>query len=81
MATVGAYEAKTHLSELLERVANGETITITKHGTPVAVLVPPSHVPKRDIDEVIAEIREFRKQVKPDPEGWTVKQYVELGRR
>ncbi|HET7151647.1 MAG TPA: type II toxin-antitoxin system prevent-host-death family antitoxin [Candidatus Acidoferrum sp.] len=37
---VGAYEAKTHLSELLEKVEAGEEITITKHGTPVAKLVP-----------------------------------------
>ena len=38
--SVGAYEAKTHLSELLEKVEAGEEITITKHGAPVAKLVP-----------------------------------------
>ena len=38
--TVGAYEAKTHLSELLEKVEAGEEIIITKHGAPVARLVP-----------------------------------------
>jgi prevent-host-death family protein len=38
--TVGAYKAKTHLSELLEKVEAGEEITITKHGVPVAKLVP-----------------------------------------
>ena len=37
---VGAYQAKTHLSELLEKVEAGEEITITKHGLPVARLVP-----------------------------------------
>jgi len=37
---VGAYEAKTHLSELLEKVEAGEEITITKYGVPVARLVP-----------------------------------------
>jgi prevent-host-death family protein len=37
---VGAYEAKTHLSALLERVEAGEEITITRHGAPVAKLVP-----------------------------------------
>ena len=37
---VGAYDAKTHFSELLERVAGGEVITITRHGAPVARLVP-----------------------------------------
>jgi prevent-host-death family protein len=37
---VGAYEAKTHLSKLLEKVEAGEEITITKHGAPIARLVP-----------------------------------------
>jgi prevent-host-death family protein len=38
--TVGAYEAKTHFSAILEKVEAGEEITITRHGTPVARLVP-----------------------------------------
>ncbi len=38
--TVGAYEAKTHLAELLEKVEAGDEITITRHGTPVARLIP-----------------------------------------
>lgn len=38
--TVGAYQAKTHFSELLKKVEAGQEITITKHGTPVARLVP-----------------------------------------
>lgn len=38
--TVGAYEAKTHLAKLLEKVEAGEEIIITKHGAPVAKLVP-----------------------------------------
>jgi prevent-host-death family protein len=37
---VGAYEAKTHFSELLEKVESGQEITITRHGTAVARLVP-----------------------------------------
>jgi prevent-host-death family protein len=38
--TIGAYEAKTRFSELLADVANGETVVVTKHGVPVAQLVP-----------------------------------------
>lgn len=38
--SVGTYAAKTHFSELLERVEAGEEITITRHGTPIARLVP-----------------------------------------
>ena len=40
MATIGAFEAKTHLSQLLEKVAAGEKFVITRHGKPVAKLVP-----------------------------------------
>ena len=40
MESIGAYEAKTHLPRLLERVMRGESLTITRHGRPVARLVP-----------------------------------------
>ena len=44
-STVGAYDAKTHFSELLERVSKGEEITITRHGSPVARLIPAGPTP------------------------------------
>lgn len=40
MSSIPAFEAKTRFGELLERVASGESITITRHGTPVARIVP-----------------------------------------
>ncbi len=40
MKTIGASEARNHFARLLERVAKGERIVITRHGTPVARLVP-----------------------------------------
>lgn len=40
MDSIGVYEAKTHLASLLDRVEEGETVTITRHGKPVARLVP-----------------------------------------
>jgi prevent-host-death family protein len=60
MDSVGAYEAKTHLPKLLERVMKGESITITKHGVPVAVLCPPVSERKMDVKTVIAELRKLR---------------------
>lgn len=60
METVGAYEAKTHLPKLLERVIKGERITITKHGVPVAVLQPPMPLRKTEPRRVVAELRKFR---------------------
>ena len=57
MEKVGAYEAKTHLPELLERVIKGERITITRHGVPVAVLQPPESMRKTEPKKAIAELR------------------------
>lgn len=61
MSVIGAYEAKTRFPELLRRVRQGERITITHYGVPVAVLIPPEPVSVRPVDEVIAAIHAFRK--------------------
>lgn len=62
MYTVGSFEAKTHLPDLLRRVANGETIQITKRGTLIAMLVPPIS-PKKNPRKVAEEIRQGRKGI------------------
>jgi prevent-host-death family protein len=64
MDTVGAYEAKTHLSRLLERAAKGETITITKHGVPVAVLGPPPSERKMTPAEAMDALIELREELR-----------------
>ncbi len=79
MKTIGSYEAKTHLPRLLDEVAKGEEITITKHGVPVAVLVPPPEARRRSVGEVIEEIKEFRKGKTLG--GLKIKDLVEEGRR
>lgn len=56
--TIGAYEAKTHLSELLERVEGGQEIVITKHGTAVARLVPVKK--KASAEERVAAIERIQ---------------------
>ena len=78
--TVGAYEAKTHLSELLEKVEAGEEITITKHGAPVAKLVP---VKKRaSPEERIAAIGRIEKLASGlSLRGLKVKDLLSDGRR
>jgi len=80
MPSVGAFEAKTHLGELLERVAQGERITITKRGTPIATLVPPESAPRYDRGEVIAALKQFGVGRKLS-EGVTVRDLIEEGRR
>lgn len=62
MKTVGAFEAKTHLSALLDDVSRGERVTITKHGRVVAMLVPPEarHKPS-DAAAKLLELRAGKK--------------------
>jgi prevent-host-death family protein len=79
MKIVGASAARTHLSRLLKEVAAGESLTITKRGLPVARLVPVADDQARPVDEVIAELREFRRTHKLG--DVTIRELIEEGRR
>lgn len=77
MITVGAYEAKTRLSELIERVQEGETVTITKHGHPVAHLVGVAPA-RRPMEEVVAELEQLQESI--DLKGDSFIDYIREGR-
>jgi len=80
METIGAFDAKTHLSALLDRVAKGERITITRHGVPAAILVPAQDSgPKPTHEDIVEGMRALRKRVKPDT--LSVREMVNEGRR
>lgn len=76
--SVGAYDAKTHLPRLLDEVERGGTITITKHGRPVARLVP-ANAPEPSPETVIAALRSARDGVRLD--GVSVRELLDEGRR
>ncbi len=59
MRTIGAFEAKTHFSALLEQVENGEQILITKHGHPIAKMVPATTIDREQIRKTIQRLKEF----------------------
>ena len=76
--TLGAFEAKTRLSELLALVEEGEEVTITKHGRPVARLVPMATAPvRRDWSEFWRRVDERRVKLPP---GFSIKDAIEEGR-
>lgn len=79
MRTVGAYEAKTHLSQLIEEVTRGERVAITRNGTPVALLVPVPSQQKPETREVIRQLREFRRGITLG--GQSIREMMEEGRR
>lgn len=79
MRRVGAYEAKTHLPRLLDEVAQGEAITITKHGVPIAVLGPASTGATMTPATAIAGLRAFRRDHRLG--GLSIRELIDEGRR
>jgi prevent-host-death family protein len=83
MKTVGAFDAKTHLNELLHRASKGETIRITRRGVPVAKLIPPG-IEKEDACSLIEAIRQLRKGTtlgKTTLAKITIRELIDEGRR
>jgi prevent-host-death family protein len=75
---IGVYDAKTRLTALLDRVEHGERFTITKHGRPIARLVPIKRSDEERRREAIARLLTFRKG---RTLGVSIKQLIEEGRR
>jgi prevent-host-death family protein len=78
MKSVGAFDAKTHLNELLHRASKGETIRITRRGVPVAKLIPPDSE-KEDACSLIEAIRQLRKGTTLGKT--TIRELIDEGRR
>ena len=76
--TVGAFEAKTKFSELLERVSAGAEITITKHEKPVARLVPFDKPSQVELATLFARMEEFRARHPLNPKGLEKISYRDL---
>jgi prevent-host-death family protein len=76
---VGAYDAKTHLPQLLERVAGGERITITRHGIPIATLQPAHPAARMTAGDTIEKLKEFRRGKRLG--GLSIREMIEEGRR
>ena len=79
MRTVGTFEAKTHLSALLEQVERGEEITITRHGRAVARLVPVTAVSHDRLAQTVLRLKSFRRGRRLGDRS--VKELIEEGRR
>ena len=78
MRTVGAYEAKTHLAELLDEVERGSVVTIARHGRPVALLVPAT-ASRADAAALVEAFRGFAARHALD--GLELAEMISEGRR
>ena len=79
MEEIGAFEAKTKLSELLRRVEEGESFRVTRHGRPVAILSPVDGNSQLSPEEAVRRIRELRKGNILG--GLSIRDLIEEGRR
>lgn len=64
MSEIGAYEAKTHLPELLQRVQAGERFIITRHGHPVAQLIPITDHKREETRLALDRLRAWRERLR-----------------
>jgi len=77
--TYGIYEAKTNFNRIISEVEAGREIIITRHGTPVAKIVPLANDHSKNSANVIAELGEFRKQHSLG--GVSIKDLINEGRK
>ncbi len=82
MTAIGVYDAKTQLSKLLDRVCRGERFVITRHGRPVAQLVPAEPHVRPAAKEIVRQMEEWQKREGPTlGPGLSVWELREEGRR
>jgi prevent-host-death family protein len=79
---MGIFDAKVHLSKLVERASRGETIVITRNGRPMAKLMPAeaARAVRLTCNEALAALRDIRSRAKIGPD-LTIRQLIEEGRR
>ena len=86
LASVTAFEAKTRFGKLLQRVARGEEIIITKYEKPVARIIPAGRSKLEDVRSAVAELRELRRKIaqrlggKPKLTDAQIKSLIQEGR-
>lgn len=77
---IGVFEAKTHFSSLIDDAIAGKTTVITKHGKPVARIVPTEETEAARIDEALERLRALRGKWVLEP-GETIRDFINAGRR
>ena len=81
MKTIGAFQAKTQLSQLLDEVEKGEAVTITRHGRAVAVLAPIQPARRKKTGEAwLTEVQRLRKGITLGG-AVTIRQLIDEGRK
>ena len=80
MQSIGLFEAKTHLSELIARAERGEEVVITRHNKPVAKLVPIGKAPDKDAQRQLAALDALQDFEPIDVQGLSITELIGAGR-
>jgi prevent-host-death family protein len=78
---VGSFQAKTHFSQLLDRVSKGEEITITRHDRPIARLVPADRPPREQVAAIFRRMDVLRRSLPKPGDKTSLKRLINEGRR
>ena len=80
MTSISYYEARTHFSSLLDQVARGKKILITRRGRPAALLTQPPAEARKNVRQVIGAMKALRRG-NTLGQGVSIRDLIEEGRR
>jgi len=78
---IGAFEAKTHFSQLISEVERGADYVVTRHGKPVAKIIPFEKKPEMTFQEAVENLKGMRKLFRGEPGSFNIREAIEDGRR
>jgi len=78
---IGAFEAKTHFSQIINEVERGADYVVTKRGKPVAKIIPFEQKSEMTFHEACDKLREMRKLFRGEPGSFNIREAIEDGRR
>ena len=79
MRTIGSYELKTHLSEVLDSVEHGQSVIVTRHGKPIARILPSEIAEREQVSQAVQSLLTFPRTRLP--KGVTIRSLIEPGRK
>jgi len=78
---IGTFEAKTHFSQIIDKVEHGADFVITRRGKPVAKIIPFKQEPEMTRQEAFEYLRGMRKLYRGEPGSFNIREAIEEGRR
>ena len=78
---IGAFEAKTRFSQIIDKAEHGADFIVTRRGKPVAKIIPFEKKPEMTRQEALQKLKELRKLYRGKPGSFNIREAIEDGRR